>query len=373
MHIKSKIIAVLSTAVVTAASVISFSGSAAIAIRDANGDSIIDMSDAVYTMNYLNGNVNPTNVKSLDFDGNGIISSMDTLKIQLYKLQLISENLLPPSINESVSASNTTRNYWKHDYSNSNLYSKTSYSLTVKSDDNTVTAASDIEPYTIIPPDNMVRDYDTSVVRLNMPGIGHGTGFIVGDHVIATAAHCVYGNGKFYNMTIDIVDENNNTAATFAPSYVHIPSLYATNSFNYDYALIYVDEDLSEYGMFKMGVALDEYVNNNGSVIASGFPGEYPDNYTGEYGIRFKAQGNLALSTQYKLYYDADTFGGNSGGPVYVEEGFTDKNGKLYETKTVVAIHTNGFNITEYPNGKNSGTRITPDILKFFYNNSYMA
>ena len=91
MHIKSKIIAVLSTAVVTAASVISFSGSAAqnVTYNDPYGNGVIDMSDSVAIMQYISGAITPENVDRLDFDNNGVVTMMDSYKIQMYRLQLL--------------------------------------------------------------------------------------------------------------------------------------------------------------------------------------------------------------------------------------------------------------------------------------------
>ena len=60
---------------------------------------------------------------------------------------------------------------------------------------------------------------------------------------------------------------------------VHVPTLYFTYNNSepkrscYDYALLYVAEDLSNYGMFKLGVMQDAFLENAKPVIASGFPG----------------------------------------------------------------------------------------------------
>lgn len=60
---------------------------------------------------------------------------------------------------------------------------------------------------------------------------------------------------------------------------VHVPTLYFTYNDSelkhscYDYALLYVAEDLSNYGMFELGVMQDAFLENAKPVIASGFPG----------------------------------------------------------------------------------------------------
>lgn len=260
-----------------------------------------------------------------------------------------------------VIAASKTRTYWRHNYSSPNLASYYQYDLTVNSINNS---------RTIFPPaNNMKKDKDTSVVRIN-GGSYWGTGFIVGDHEIATAAHCVYSRSddKFLKFKISIIDENNNVIKTIPPHYVHINKNFEMasegNFSPYDYAMIYVDEDLSEYGAFNLGVALDIYADNNGSVIVSGFPNPdyYPDDYKGkEWGIRFKAAGNIIGKTSDAFQYNADTAGGCSGGPVYIEEKII-VNGELHEYKTAIAINkTSG----------NWGARMTAEVLKLYGGNPY--
>ncbi len=365
---KKRFPAILAATAVIISSVMSMSGSAAKPVRDASGDGETLLNDAFVTITYLAGGYNPTNVKSFDFDGNGIISDMDTMKIRQYLVHNISDDKLPDPSTETVQAVATTRTYKRHYFSSSNPASYSQYSLTVDRYDNTVSGAS-VSPYSLVGDNDMIRDYDeTAVVNLK----DTGSGFIVGDHVIATAGHCVYDGKNFKYSDIRIVDKNNNEKVV-SPKYVDVPANYAPST-KYDYALIYVDEDLSEYGALKMGVALNDYTDKKGDVIVSGFPGSYPDNYAGfPYGIRFKAKGKIVNTKNGKLYYDADTAGGNSGGPVYAEEAFvtssSDPNGNLYEYKTVIAIHTSGFNELSEEKA-NSGVMITPDVLKFYYDNS---
>lgn len=254
------------------------------------------------------------------------------------------------------------RIYLRYDYTNPNS-SAYQYTLSVPE-----TNFNDVQSYSIFPPNNMVRDYNTSVVRISTGG----TGFIIGQNTIVTAAHCVYNNGLL-NFDVKIVGDTNQILDTITPHYVHVPKKYvdsASDKNNYDYALIYVDQDLSEYGMFGMGICLDSYVNNQGSVIVSGFPQEYPPGYENSgYGIRFKAAGNITSKSSdgLRLTYNADTAGGDSGGPVFVNESFvgTINNFNVsYDCNTVIAIHTHSGN---------SGVRINFDILYFCYQNSNLT
>ena len=268
---------------------------------------------------------------------------------------------------QNADATTGTRTYWRHDCSSVSSTSYYSYQLGFNS--NLTSSESD---RTIFGSNDMVRDYDTSVVRLSCGG----SGFIIDEHTIATAAHCVYSwNGHYFldDITIDIVDTDNSVIDTISPTYFHIPyqftTLTNTYSSTYDYALITVAEDLSDYGMFHLAVAQDSYISNLGSVIVSGFPqaSAYPPGYSGsDYGLRFKAAGNLMnYISSTNIHYDADMSGGDSGGPVYVEEG-KYISGTLYSYKSVI-----GINVSENTT-YNCGVRITDDTLRFYYENDYI-
>lgn len=226
----------------------------------------------------------------------------------------------------------------------------------------------------ISPPNNMSRDYNTAVVRLSVGG----TGFIISDHVIVTAAHCLYNckEDQFINVTIDIVGDDNRTIKNISPHYAHVTKKFAdlSNEYDeqYDYGLIYVDEDLSDYGEFGMGICLDSYIENSGKVIVSGFPVEYPDGYVGGYGLRFKSEGNITGSNNngINIKYDADMTNGDSGGPVYVNESYIDIEKEIfYDYNTVIAI-----NVAQNKNKKiNYGVRVNFDILYFCYRNANLT
>ncbi|MDE6787999.1 MAG: serine protease [Ruminococcus sp.] len=204
----------------------------------------------------------------------------------------------------------------------------------------------------------------SGVVEIDSPG---GTGFVVDEHTIATAAHCVYG--KKIN-TIYLFDNNNKPSLTLNSSTIveyHVPLIYASSeSADYDYALITVKEDLSDYMCFNLGTVTD-IKNLKSAVSITGFPGEIvtgdgtkPVNYSVSEHNMYTGNSHIYNSSDKRLYYDVDTTSGNSGGPVYLTEIY---NNKVYYT--VIAIHTKSGGDGNY----NSGTRITAELLKFFNGN----
>ncbi|MDE5569076.1 MAG: trypsin-like peptidase domain-containing protein [Ruminococcus sp.] len=195
-----------------------------------------------------------------------------------------------------------------------------------------------------------------------------GTGFVVDEHTIATAAHCVYNKkiNKIY-----LFDNNSKLTLTLEGSSIveyHVPSVYVSSeSADYDYALITVKEDLSDYMCFNLGTVTD-IKNLKSAVSITGFPGEIvtgdgtkPVNYSVSEHNMYTGNGHIYNSSDKRLYYDVDTTSGNSGSPVYITEAYGNK---VYYT--VIAIHAYGQGSNPY----NSGTRITADLLKFFNGNT---
>lgn len=236
--------------------------------------------------------------------------------------------------------------------------------------------------------ENRYPDTDKSVVYLDMGDIYRGTGFIVGAHYVATAAHCVFNikNKKFVDSLRVIVcaEDADKPLLVCDAVRAHVPKIYTRNSTSgaqrdaNDYGLIYVEEDLSQYGIFNLGVPTNKFLANGGAVTASGFP------------LNIVENGNIATKTNryrsdgtaqiYNYYNDIKDYsgtvdrrfqatcvisGGDSGGPVYT---VAKLNGKEY--KTVIGIATGGImNGTSFTG--TFGVRITPNLLHFYMNNDY--
>lgn len=238
--------------------------------------------------------------------------------------------------------------------------------------------------------DDRVRDTDTSVVQVTPSG---GTGFIIGDNMIATAAHCVYNanTGSFVdNLQIVVRDipysnisrevKRCNVVEAHVPlSFMNAAITDDDTRSRYDYAIIYVEEDLSEYGIFDLGVPSTEFMGTNTGITISGFPSETASNPSAGNMALYKDTGVIKdisirdnTIVNHRIMSTAYASGGNSGGPVYMTSTFGGE-----EYRTVIGIHTSSGYCDYDSDGVEErvalGTRITPSLLRFYFNNEYIG
>lgn len=350
-------------------------------LGDINGDGYINSADASILINYLSGNCEISRHNAADLNFDGVISMEDYDRLMAYMANTLS---LPTytSAELTVAGMDTFRSYTIYNYDS---HSTSSYTLTanvnwLSLEDEPVTFSDNV--------DDRVRATDTSVVQIQPSG---GTGFIIDDHIIATAAHCVYdyAQGSFVNNVSAIVrgapvSNISQVLKTCTAVEVHVPNQFM-NSANsnvremYDYALIYVEEDLSEYGEFDLGVPSDEFMDTQTAVTISGFPSETQSNPSAGNMALYKGDGvvlNIDVYNQQlagnQLMTNVYTSGGDSGGPIYMTSSF---GGESY--RTVVGIYTSAGNYDYDSDGViervSYGTRMTTSLLRFFCNNDYIG
>ena len=282
------------------------------------------------------------------------------------------------TILNGVSGSTTSRIYRKYIY---DLESEANYVLRPNVE-SVNKLDSDVSTYALIGTDDRVKaknlDENTGLVYLSTGG----TGFIVGDHVIATAAHCVYNTSFESKMDIYTYSKSGELSGDMLTAVeAHVPQSY-TSSFStqYDYALITVEDDLSEdngYFHFKLGTAynaVSPYFSNI-PIYVTGYPSVLGDDnsihnptfslYTGE-GKVINLDNNSSYASNNKqiLYYDVDTTWGDSGAPVYAIIGSQIGNEKPEYTPVVLAVHRGG-----HDNSHNLGSLITNYHLQFYISN----
>ncbi len=264
-----------------------------------------------------------------------------------------------------------TRKYIVYNYTSESEVS--TYELSVPLD-------SSIQSRSLIGDDERVEYAHSGIVRLEK----FATGFIVGDHTIATAAHCVFEKAEddqrdtlgygVYVPKFDVTLYNDSGAAVkeIEVSEAHLPDLYKTcpfaDRFKYDYALLTVTEDLSDYEHFKLGEVINGSILSSIPVSVCGFPindTNTSDNVVITPGKLYIDTNNIIVSNNHCIYYKADTSSGESGGPVFVTTRYQIGTDSAVETKTVIAIHAAAGNTN------NGGTRMNSELLKFYLANSY--
>jgi V8-like Glu-specific endopeptidase len=188
-------------------------------------------------------------------------------------------------------------------------------------------------------------------------GKGGCTGTIVAAKYVLTAGHCVYN--KAYGgwaKKIEVIPGLSGTYKPYGSAFSTKVRSYtgwtSSQKSDYDIALITLDRSIgSKTGW--LGYAYYPSINGVTGNI-TGYPG---DKDNGLY--PYYHSGPIARSTSYRLSYQIDTSGGQSGSGIYRI---------VSDNRYVFGVHTNG---TSSPTGYNSGTRL--DSKKFNDIKSWIA
>ncbi len=340
---------------------------------DPNGDGKYLLNDVVLINQFVNGSFNVTNLTALDYNKNGVISLTDALQLQLDVMANNINTGTPTGDNScmnDITLNETFRSYGVYD-AQTGVMMQESYSIECCDTYNNVTT-----PYSIIGnTDDRVVDFTKSGVVKILTNNGRGTGFIVGPHCIATAAHVVDESFSFEPrrsaIISDILTFNTDGSLrndTITPIRVHIPSKYYAYDSNYDYALITVEEDLSNYPIFDLGV-YDSMTDRDITATITGFPGELENGNPGNdenTHIMYSGNGTVVSSNGVILNTAIDATEGNSGGPVYVTE-YCNGNVR-YTVFGILVADLNIANGFQY----NRSIQIDGNLIRFYKNNPHV-
>ncbi len=212
---------------------------------------------------------------------------------------------------------------------------------------------SGVQPNSIIGADNRIKITDTTSypwrtatkLIVTFPKAKGGcTGTIIAAKYVLTAGHCVYN--KSYGgwaKKIEVIPGLKGTykpyGSAFATKVRSYTSWTSSQKSDYDIALITLDKSIGNTTGW-LGYAYYPSINGVTGNI-TGYPG---DKDNGLY--PYYHYGSIASSTSYRLSYQIDTSGGQSGSGIYYKTG---------DKRYVFGVHTNG---ASSPTGYNSGTRL---------------
>lgn len=177
-----------------------------------------------------------------------------------------------------------------------------------------------------------------------------GTGWFIGPTVLATAGHCVFlHDAGGWPDKIEVIAELDGTHHPFeiatADKFESSDGWVNDRNSDVDYGAIILNKPISDsIGFFAFGVADDDQLKSN-VVNISGYPADR-DGATRQY-FHFR---NITRASSRRVYYEIDTYGGQSGAPVFMNLG----EGR----RVAVAVHTNGSSTSNY------GTRIIEEVFK---------
>lgn len=179
-----------------------------------------------------------------------------------------------------------------------------------------------------------------------------GTGWFIGPHTLMTAGHVVFIKNSGvpgrdgWVKRIQVMPGRNGSSLPYgsvtSTNFRSVTGWTNSGDENFDYGAIIIPTNLGNTtGWFGFGVYSDaDLVASTGNI--TGYPGDKPS------GTQWYDAHKIASVNSRKVYYDIDTFGGQSGSAVY-----RIINGGRYG----VAIHAYGGATT------NSGTRIVTAVF----------
>ncbi|MFC7440188.1 trypsin-like serine peptidase [Laceyella putida] len=178
------------------------------------------------------------------------------------------------------------------------------------------------------------------------------SGFLIDPDTVATAGHCVYDpERKRWAEKVKVYPGRNGSDAPYG--YAEEVDLYTVDGWknqgdeNFDYGAIKLNREIgNEVGWFGYRWQSNTLVGTKENI--SGYPGDKPT------GTQWQHSDEIRQETATKLFYANDTYGGQSGSPVYNGTDFPDCG------ICAIAIHAYG---TGWDRPYNSGTRMNESIF----------
>ena len=177
-----------------------------------------------------------------------------------------------------------------------------------------------------------------------------GTAWFIGPKTLATAGHCVFmQNDGGWAKSIEVVPARFGSDSPFgkpkSTRFSSVDGWVEQGSRDFDYGVIHLDDDEpgQKVGNFEVQSFPDPLFNNL-ILKVSGYPADLERAQ-----FQYFHERPIQRLTETRLFYDIDTFGGQSGSPIWQD---TEELGLV-----AVGIHTTGGV------SSNSGTRINDHVI----------
>lgn len=177
-----------------------------------------------------------------------------------------------------------------------------------------------------------------------------GTGWFVGSGLLVTAGHCVYLHKEGgWPTSIDVLPQLHGTQSLLpmrATRFGSVTGWVEEQARDFDYGVIFLDDATvgDKLGNFEVQVWGDNELKDLNAKI-SGYPA---DRDRAQY--QYFHERPIQKTTPSTIFYDIDTYGGQSGSPVWCD---TEEDGIV-----AIGIHTTGSV------AGNSATRITAPVME---------
>lgn len=177
-----------------------------------------------------------------------------------------------------------------------------------------------------------------------------GTAWFIGPKTLATAGHCVFmKNDGGWAKSIEVVPARFGGDKPFgkavSTSFSSVDGWVEEGSRDFDYGVIHLDKDEAGQKVGNFDVqSFPDGLFNNVILKVSGYPADLEKAQ-----FQYFHERPLQRLTETRLFYDIDTFGGQSGSPIWQD---TEEFGVV-----AVGIHTTGGI------SSNSGTRINDHVI----------
>ncbi|MEK5100564.1 serine protease [Cytobacillus sp. FSL M8-0252] len=218
-----------------------------------------------------------------------------------------------------------------------------------------------IEPFSIIGADNRTKISNTTsypnraIVKINalfpndLTTVYGCTGFMVSPDTVVTAGHCIYSHDDGgWAEIVNVAPGRNGNSYPYGTHTME--TLYSVTGWtrdenaSYDYGAIKLSSNVGNNTGWLGFRSYTSVVGLNASV--TGYPCDKPT------GTMWTHAGPIEFQQSYQIRYNMDTYGCQSGSPVY--RNYTDTG------QTAVGIHAYG---TSPSANMNKGTRITQAVF----------